>query len=38
MDRTILEEALSALPLYVYFYADPNSLEFSDKFLIISNS
>ena len=31
MDRTILEEALSELPLYVYFYADPNSLEFSDR-------
>ena len=31
MDRNILEEALSGLPLYAYFYVDPKSLEFSDR-------
>jgi predicted metal-binding protein len=31
MDREKLEEALSALPLYVYFYLDPKSLEFSPR-------
>ena len=31
MDRILLEEALSELPLYVYFYTDPNALEFSDR-------
>ena len=31
MDREILEGALSELPLYVYFYADPQTLEFSDR-------
>ena len=31
MDRNILEEALSELPLYAYFYADPKSLEFSER-------
>ncbi len=31
MDRTILEEALSELPLYAYFYANPKSLEFSER-------
>ena len=31
MDREKLEAQLSELPLYVYFYADPQSLEFSDR-------
>ena len=31
MDREILENALSELPLYVYFYADPENLEFSER-------
>ena len=31
MDREILENALSELPLYVYFYADPQTLEFSER-------
>lgn len=31
MDKLQLEEALSALPLYVYFYIDPETLEFSDR-------
>lgn len=31
MDRAQLESALSELPLYVYFYIDPNSLEFSQR-------
>lgn len=31
MDKQRLEEALSELPLYVYFYIDPNTLEFSDR-------
>ena len=31
MDKLQLEEALSGLPLYVYFYIDPNTLEFSDR-------
>ena len=31
MDREILENALWELPLYVYFYADPQTLEFSER-------
>ena len=38
MDREILESALSELPLYVYFYADPKKLEFSDRIRWICQS
>ena len=31
MDRDLLEQQLSELPLYVYFYIDPKSLEFSER-------
>ena len=31
MNRELLEAALSELPLYVYFYTDPQSLEFSER-------
>ena len=31
MNREQLEAQLSELPLYVYFYIDPKSLEFSDR-------
>ena len=31
IDRELLETALSELPLYVYFYADPKTIEFSDR-------
>ena len=31
MDRALLEQQLSELPLYTYFYVDPQSLEFSDR-------
>lgn len=31
MDRARLEERLAELPLYVYFYIDPKTLEFSDR-------
>ena len=31
MDKLLLEEALSELPLYIYFYIDPSTLEFSDR-------
>ncbi len=31
MDREKLEEALSQLPLYIYTYVAPSSLEFSDR-------
>ncbi len=31
MDRNLLEQQLSELPLYTYFYIDPKSLEFSDR-------
>ena len=31
MDRTAFEEALLEFPLYAFFYADPNTLEFSDR-------
>ena len=31
MDREKLEQQLSQLPLYTYFYADPQSLEFSQR-------
>ena len=31
MDKEILEQQLSELPLYTYFYADPKALEFSDR-------
>ena len=38
MDRTQLESALSELPLYVYFYIDPKTLEFSDRIRYICQS
>ena len=31
MDRALLEQQLSELPLYTYFYVDPQSLDFSDR-------
>jgi len=31
IDRETLDRQLSDLPLYVYFYIDPNTLEFSDR-------
>ena len=31
MDLNFLEEKLSELPLYAYFYIDPKSLDFSDR-------
>ena len=31
MDRMLLEQQLSELPLYTYFYTDPQNLEFSDR-------
>ena len=31
MDRELLEQQLSELPLYTYFYVDPQALEFSDR-------
>ena len=31
MNMEMLEQRLSELPLYVYFFADPNELEFSDR-------
>lgn len=31
MNRELLEERLSELPLYIYFYFDPKELEFSDR-------
>lgn len=31
IDKTLLEQQLSALPLYVYEFIDPSSLEFSDR-------
>ncbi len=31
IDLQILEQQLSELPLYTYFYAEPQSLEFSDR-------
>lgn len=31
MNRELLEEKLSELPLYMYFYIDPSELEFSDR-------
>lgn len=31
MDRTILEEKLAELPLYIYDFIDPKALEFSDR-------
>ena len=31
MDRALLEQQLSELPLYVYDFIDPNELEFSDR-------
>ncbi len=31
IDREKLEEQLSELPLYAYFYADPKTIEFSDR-------
>ena len=31
LDKELLEEKLSALPLYIYDYIDPKGLEFSDR-------
>ena len=31
MDKELLEQQLLELPLYTYFYIDPNSLEFSQR-------
>ena len=31
MDRELLEQQLSELPLYVYFFIDPEKLEFSER-------
>ena len=31
MDRAAFEEALLELPLYAFFYTEPNTLEFSDR-------
>ena len=31
MDKNLLEQQLSELPLYTFFYIDPNQLEFSDR-------
>ncbi len=31
MNKELLEQQLMELPLYVYFYIDPKSLEFSDR-------
>ena len=31
MNKQLLEEKLSALPLYIYGFIDPNQLEFSDR-------
>ena len=35
MDREKLEQRLSELPLYAYFYTDPRTLEFSDRIRFI---
>ena len=31
MNRELLEQQLSQLPLYVYVYVDPQSIEYSDR-------
>ncbi len=31
MDKELLEQQMLELPLYAYFYVDPNTLEFSDR-------
>ena len=31
MDRNLLEQQLQELPLYIYAYIDPSSIEFSDR-------
>ena len=31
MDKNLLEQQLSELPLYTFFYIDPAQLEFSDR-------
>ena len=31
MNRELLEEKLSELPLYIYDFIDPQELEFSDR-------
>ncbi len=31
MDLPLLEQQLAELPLYTYFYTDPNGIEFSDR-------
>ena len=38
MDREAFEQALSALPLYTYFYTDPESIEFSQRIRYICAS
>ena len=38
IDREKLEHALSELPLYTYFYADPKTLEFSQRIRYICSA
>ena len=38
MDRALLEQQLSQLPLYIYTYIDPDSLEFSHRIRHICKS
>ena len=38
MDKNQLEQALSELPLYTYFYADPQKIEFSDRIRYICST
>lgn len=38
MDRQLLDEKLSELPLYFYDYIDPQSLEFSDRIRYICSA
>lgn len=38
IDKNKLEEALSGLPLYTYFYIDPKELEFSDRIRYICSA
>ena len=38
MDRETFEQALSELPLYTYFYVDPQSIEFSQRIRYICSS
>lgn len=38
IDREKLEKSLSELPLYTYFYVDPNTLEFSQRIRYICSA